>query len=350
MKILHAITLAELGGAQSVVVNLCNQAVEDGHEVFVASGENGEMWDLLSEKVQAIKLKHLQRAISPFQDFQAWLELKRIYREIQPDIIHLHSSKMGALGRLAFPAKKIIYTVHGFDSIRIAFRKFLPIEKILKSQTKYIVAVSHYDKKNLMDEGISNVKMIFNGISDTLVEKNRLIQNVDLENIKKQHKNIIMCIARLASPKRFDLFLEIAKELQNEGYAFVWIGNKTPVNTQGLKNVYLLGEISNAQTLLSYADIFLLPSNYEGLPMSILEALCYGKPVVASAVGGIPEILDGNNGFAVENLVENFVYSIKKINESVDIYQRFSINARFSYEKNFTIREMYKKYLKLYGS
>jgi glycogen synthase len=89
----------------------------------------------------------------------------KLYLQYKPDIIHLHSSKAGILGRLAFPKSKIVYTVHGFDSIRLAYRKFLPLERFLQRRCKAIVGVSHYDENNLKDEHIThNIVCVYNGI------------------------------------------------------------------------------------------------------------------------------------------------------------------------------------------
>ena len=133
MKILQVITLSELGGAQSVVINLANQLCKE-HEVIVASGEgDGKMWDMLSPEVIKHQCRYLQRAISLTKDPLALLELIRINAEYKPDVIHLHSSKAGLLGRIAFPSSKIVYTVHGFDSIRVAHSKMLPLEKFMQN-------------------------------------------------------------------------------------------------------------------------------------------------------------------------------------------------------------------------
>jgi glycosyltransferase involved in cell wall biosynthesis len=165
MKIFQIVTLSELGGAQSVVANLSN-ALSKEHEVIVIAGEgDGKMFQLLGENIKTIKLESLRRKISPINELLTIIAFSKLYLKYKPDIIHLHSSKVGILGRLVFPKSKIIYTVHGFDSIRLAYRKFLPIERLLQRRCRAIVAVSHYDEKNLKMERITcNVKCIYNGI------------------------------------------------------------------------------------------------------------------------------------------------------------------------------------------
>lgn len=346
MKILQAITLADLGGAQSVLINLSNKAIEDGHEVYVVSEEQGAMWDLLSPKIHKIKIKELQRSISLVSDFKAFLALRKIYNQIKPDIIHLHSSKMGALGRLAFPKEKIIFTVHGFDSVRLANPKFLIIEKLLKHRVKKIVAVSDYDKKILKEEGINkSVVTVYNGIQDIEFTK-EVTPKIDFDSLKKGYK-IVMCIARLSPQKKFELFCEIADKMVDEKIKFVWIGNKEEVKLSN-ENILMLGEIANAQDYLRYADLFILPSNYEGLPISIIESLAYRKPVIASDVGGISEILNEKNGFALENQADLFAEKIRYVLMDEDRYTEFCGNARETYESQFTIEDMYHNYLKLY--
>lgn len=352
MKILHAITLAELGGAQSVLLNLVQKSVEDGDEVMVVSAEGDLFWQSLPPSVHKKILPTLQRAINPIKDERAIRDLRRVYKEFQPDVAHLHSSKMAFLGRLSFPSSIIIYTVHGFDSIRIAFRKFLSLERILQYRARFIVAVSQYDYKNLMDEGITrNVSFIYNGIPDfpsldPVDEANTALcqAKAAIQNSKKFN---VLCIARMAAPKRFDLFCETAKLLEKDQVNFFWIGNKQPVINTPL-NVYCLGEVPNAHQLLPLVNLFLLPSDYEGMPMSILEALSYGVPVIASNVGGISEVLDNTNGFALTNNHETFSQHILQYKNDLNSYEQTKINARISYTNNFTVDKMYKSYRKLY--
>ena len=156
MKILQVITQSELGGAQTVVVQLANNLSKEHAVVLVAGQGDGKMWSMVNDQVIRENCPHLQRSISLKNDFLAAIELRRLYKKYKPDVIHLHSSKAGTLGRIVFPTKKTVYTVHGFDSVRLAFRKFLPIERFLQHFCKAVVGVSKYDEKNLVAEGIKN--------------------------------------------------------------------------------------------------------------------------------------------------------------------------------------------------
>ncbi|MCE7041267.1 glycosyltransferase [Dyadobacter sp. CY312] len=354
MKILHAITLSELGGAQSVMLNLIEKSITDGHEVWVTSSVGGALWNELPPSVVKRTISQLQHRISIWKDIQVIYELYKIYRKFKPDVIHLHSSKIGLLGRIAFPTKKIIYTVHGFDSIRIAHRKFLYLEKLLQYKARHIVAVSNYDANNLQNEGIQhNLSCIYNGIPDFsekvkgIPEENAFLRARSV--IEEGEKFRVICIARLAAPKRFDIFCKAAEILVNDNISFYWVGNKKPV-TDVPTNVKCLGEIPNAHQLLPYTQIFMLPSDYEGMPMSILESLSYGVPVVASAVGGIGEVLDSKNGFAVQNSGEEFAHHIRLYKNDQALCRRAKREAIDSYRSKFTVSKMYQEYFTLYTS
>ena len=346
MKILHVITLAELGGAQSVVINLAHKSIEEGHEVFVASCVDGDMWNLLPENAIQIKLKRLKHSIG-WRDVLVLNNLRNIYHKIKPDAIHLHSSKIGILGRLVFPKSKTIYTVHGFDSIRLRYRRFLPIEKALQNRCKAIVGVSEYDIHNLMNENIKkNIHLVRNGIKDFA---NNFFDFNDpvLSSMKSDNNKIILCISRLAPPKRFDLFCKVAEKLSELNYQFIWIGNKESADLVP-ENVHMMGEIKDAHYYYKYADVALLLSDYEGLPISLLEALSYSKPIIASNVGGIPELIE-NNGILVSNdNLSEIVNSIIFILSNPKNYEKFAKNSREIFEDKYTIEKMYDKYIDLY--
>lgn len=346
MRIFHVITLSSVGGAQSVVVNLANAQVEE-NEVWVISSLSGEAWKALRPEVKVVRIRQLRRAIG-WRDLIVLMKLVYYRLKYRPGVVHLHSSKMGALGRLAYSPRRTVYTVHGFDSIRVANRFFLPIEKALKGWCARIVGVSEYDVRNLIAEGIQKkVTCVYNGIDDKLVvdiEKVNAGIREQIQNIRAHYKKVIMSIARDDAPKRIDLFIEAARLLPD--YAFVWIGNSDDHAKGG--NVFLMGQIPLAWQLLEYADVFVLPSNYEGLPMSIIEALAFGRPVVASDVGGITELLDGRNGFAVENDAEVMAAKIRYVLEDAERYAGMSQAARLTYLEKFTVERMVEGYDSIY--
>ena len=340
MKILHVITRSTLGGAQSVVINLANSMCEE-HEIAVAAGEDGPMWNALNAKVEKKKIKEIVRPLSPLNDIKALTKLKKLYKSIKPDVIHLHSSKIGVLGRVAFPKTRIVYSVHGFDSIRIAYRKYLPLERFLKNRCKAIVLASNYDKQNMINEGIkNNLHIIYNGIHTPQPETGLFIKGGD------KYGKVVMCIARISPQKRFESFIEIAKLLPK--YAFVWIGaDKEYVDLP--ENVFCLMGFSDAQKYIQLADVFVLPTNYEGVPVVIIDALSYGKPVVSSNVGGISEIvLNDQNGFVIENDDKLFAEKISYILENKDVYQQFSKKSIEIFSERLILEKMVNEYSQLY--
>lgn len=339
MRILHIITLADSGGAQSVVQHLANFFVAE-HDVAVVSASEGPMWGMLDPKIKKYPLSNLVREISIKRDMKVLWNLRKVYSDFRPDVIHLHSSKIGALGRICLPAKKIIYSVHGFDSIRLVFKKFLLLERFLQFRAAAIVAVSKYDMKNLCDEGITrNLKVIYNGVS---------INECVTPQLKfYNNKKSVVCIARLDPPKRYDLFNSIALRLPE--YNFIWIGNKQSPNIAVASNTYWLGEIEQASQYFKIADLCLLVSDYEGLPMSIIEAMAYGKPIVASNVGGISEIVKNDvNGFSLANEPAEMSEKIDMILKSEELCESFGSASRQIFEDRLQVNSMATNYLELY--
>lgn len=345
MKIMQIITRSELGGAQTVVVQLANYLSQQHDVVLVAGEGDGKMWDMVSERVIREYCPHLQRSVSIKNDMLAMRELRNIYKKHRPDVVHLHSSKAGTLGRLIFPTKRVVYTVHGFDSVRIAFRKFLPIERILQHLCSAIVGVSNYDQRHLLEEGIvSNVSTIYNGIVQP--------DTASMTHIPEfgKYEKMVLAIARINAQKKPDLFIDVARRLPQ--YGFMWIGNLEAVTQYGElpSNCHFMGNIPNAGAYCSKADLFMLPSNYEGLPMVIIEAMSLGKPVVASDVGGVSEIVRNDiNGYALPNDADLFATKIQAILEDKDLHKRFSENSLRIFHEELTVDRMAEGYMNIYN-
>lgn len=193
----------------------------------------------------------------------------------------------------------------------------------------------------MIKEGIrDNLHIVHNGVKSPYNENNIFIEGTE------GYRKIIMCIARISPQKRFDSFLEIASQLPD--YAFVWIGADRKY-TNLPKNVICLKGMPNAKKFIQMADLFILTTNYEGIPIVIIDALSYGKPIVSSDVGGISEIvLNNENGFVVENTNDIFVEKIKYILENNDAYNEFSKKSLDIFEKHLTIEKMVEGYMDIY--
>lgn len=339
MRILFIITLSELGGAQSVVVNLANELAKSPENtiMIVAGNGDGKIFDLLSPQILTKKIASLLRNISPINELKTIYEFRKIYKQFKPDIIHLHSSKAGLLGRMVFPKSKIVYTVHGFDSIRVAHRIFLPLEKLLQFRSSAIVAVSKYDYEHLLSEGIrQNVTYIYNGVPE--VEQEKTFEDVP-------YKMKVLSIARLASPKRFDLFVDVAKRFPDIG--FIWIGNQETPQQELPANLFMRGNIPNANRYIASSDIFMLLSDFEGLPMVLIESLAAGTPIIASDVGGVSEIIDNHVGKVVSNNVENIATALRFLLYSENLTQMRIFSLK-KYQELFTVKKMTAKYQQIF--
>lgn len=341
MRIMQIITLSDLGGAQSVLVQLANTLCNDNEVIVVAGNDDGKMWGNLDNRIQMIKCPYLHRRISLINDLLTFLFLIRLRLKYHPDIVHLHSSKIGVLGRLTFPRSRTVYTVHGFDSIRVVYRNSLPGERILQHLCRAIVAVSDYDLRNLRAEGITHhLYKVYNGISINQQP------NITPPPIPGHFEGKVLCIARISKQKRYDLFIETAKLLPQ--YAFIWIGNLQEMKDTP-PNVFLLGNISQASCYCQYADLFFLPSNYEGLPIVIIEAMSYGKPIVASRVGGVSEIVrEGVNGYTVDNDPKCFAGKISLLLHNPQLAKSLGDNSLKIYHEELTANHMVSEYVKIY--
>lgn len=342
MRVLQIITTNIAGGAQTVLAHISNSLVQKGHQVLIVAGEgDGSLYTILDERIEMNSCPNLKRSLSIKDDWKTILYLRNLYNEYQPDIIHLHSSKASVLGRLALPKKKIVYTVHGYDSIRKAFPIFRPIEYLMQYMCAAVVGVSRYDEIKLKEDKIRrNVSFIYNGIPEKSCDANLRW------NIPNKYKKTILCVARVTPQKNLELFLKIAKLLPQ--YAFVWIGNKEKINHQ-FENVFFLGNIPAAGRYCYLCDLFILTSNYEGLPMTIIEAMSYGKPIVASNVGGISEIVEnGKNGFVSDNDEYSFKKCIESIFASEHRYKNMAEQSRKIYLNKLTVDKMVDGYLNIY--
>jgi len=367
MKILYVVTQGELGGAQRYIHTLSQAANSQNMAVNVAIGENNDNW--ISRKIEGLggkiwPLKRLKRAPSPLNDFFAIFELAKLYQNIKPDIIHLNSSKAGVIGSLAaiaykisYPKVKIIYTAHGW-----VFNEPMPsplkigyylMEKITGPIKNKIICVSDFDRLIGLKAKIASADKlitIHNGLNlpeDYFADKKSALKKL---GIIKDEKIIIGTIANFYPTKGLSYLLEAVKILVADyrlPVVAVIIGDgklrfrlEQQIKNLKLENsIILTGSINEAGKYLKALDLAVTSSVKEGFPYFLLEAMSAGLPIVATKVGGIPEIIINNeNGLLVES--KNPQMLAEKINQLVTDKP---LTEKMSRQNIQTVREKFSR-------
>ena len=346
--LLYIITQSELGGAQSNVLDLISGFQED-YDVHLATRTKGQ----LTEYVKAINvpvhlLPNLVRPINLFYDFQAVYECVSLIRRIKPDIVHAHSSKAGLIARVAGLICKVpvIFTAHGwgFSPGNPLIRGWIALlsEKLAAPLGEKTICVSETNRQLAIQFRVGNqnsLVTIHNGIKDMptaianpSVQPPRLIM-VARFNEPKDQTTLLKAIACLSFPFHLD-FVGSGSSLQS---------CKALAQSLGVQDkVSFLGDRTDVPKLLAQSQIFILTSHYEGLPISILEAMRAGLPVIATKVNGIPEEVEhGKTGLLVPDKdVEELAKAISTLIESPELRQQMGKAGRQKFLDEFTIERM----------
>lgn len=397
MKVLYIITKSEpMGGAQKYVYDLSRALLSENIDVSVALGGAGRLKELLGDAgITTHSINSLQRNIHVFKEIAVFFEIMRLCRTLSPDIVHLNSSKAGGLGALAIRLlnivrgrkgqKKIvsIFTAHGwaFTEERPAWQKILIFH--LHLLTVYLanttIAVSDHTKEEIISPSPTflhtslnkRIVSIPNGISPfdvlnirearkSLIEKTRLRGSVDLWSTQTLW---IGSIAELHPNKGVDVAIEalsrISPEFSKHKVSLVYfiIGDgdqreeiEKLIHRRRLDSVvFLVGYIPEARKYLSAFDIYLLPSRKEGLPGVVLEAGKAGIPVIATPVGGVPEVIEnGQNGIITPPNPQSIGDAILNLAKDTAKRVELSKNLKEKLESKFSGDEMIIRTIRLY--
>lgn len=309
MKIIHIITKAERGGAQVHVLGLIRYQLEQGHDVQLLCGTEGFLTEMARSAGARVTLcGEIIHPVRPLHDFLAIFKLRQRLRRLTPDIAHAHSSKAGMLVRIAcwFERVPCVFTAHGW-----AFSEGTPVsrrilgqatEKLIARLGQPIITVSEYDRQLAIAKKVAKPEQlitIHNGMPDAPATS-REKQNNDI-------KTLIM-VARFANQKNPELLIK-SMPLLPKKVQCILVGDGPNLRRCQLlakqlgieSQINFTGNSDCIPELLNSASIFVLLTHYEGLPLTIIEAMRARLPVIASNVGGISEqIQDGVTGYLVK--------------------------------------------------
>lgn len=362
LRIVYVITRSDIiGGAQVHVRDIALGLLHEGHVVTVLVGGEGPFTEELAAKGIPYRcLRHLVRPIRPGTDIRGFGELRAALAELQPDVVSTHSSKAGWLGRLAARSLGIpvVFTAHGW-----AFTEGVPerkrrvyalAERLASAFANRIITVSDYDRKQALRWRIApapKLVTVHNGLHDVAprlyarpaVHPVRIVMVARFEP-QKDHVTLLRALAGLT-----DLPWEL--ELIGDGPLLEDV--RAEAGRLGIRErIRFLGARKDVAERLAMAQVFVLASNWEGLPRSILEAMRAGLPVVASDVGGVCEaVLDNHSGFLVPRKdVEALRARLRQLIDNPSLRVKMGHAGRSRFKHHFTFRIMFSKTIQVYKS
>mgnify|MGYP001043726430 CR=1 FL=1 len=358
--IIHSITRLYLGGAQNICFSILDYLKNKGYNVKLITGKDENLSDkFINADIEIININELDRSINPFLDFLSFFRIRKLLllekRKYRNVIVHSHTSKAGIITRFAAYScgiKDIYHTVHGWSFYKgqnkLLFYIYVIIERIVEKFTKILITVSNYS----MNLGLickigskRKYKTIYNGLNKPIILKNKSFIK-DKLNIPKS-KIIILQVSCLKNQKSPLDFVKIAEYMiYNKNLFFIIAGDGILKNKlikyiqkRKINNVLLLGWYNNIYELYNIANIFILTSIFEGMPLTILEAISYDIPIIATDIGANKEILTNYKYLCKPHDIDCFVRNINKlINKS----------KKIKYDFNYTEKEMLREYERLY--
>ena len=330
IRILRVIGRLNVGGPALHVAYLSAGLAERGYETTlvagnVARGEDSMSFAAEGLGVPVVRLGEMRRDISPVRDTRTVAQLVRLIRETRPDILHTHMAKAGAVGRVAALAAGearppvILHTFHGhvlrhyFDPVRnAAFRR---LERWLARTTTTLVAVSPQVRDELVELGVAPAqKFVVVRLGIELAERASAPDARDEQRRMlgiPPERFVVGWIGRMTEVKRTDDVLRTFRQLRGTGVdaclCLVGDGPDRPALERRAKalgimrDTLFLGFQRDVAPFYAAFDALLLPSISEGTPVSAIEALAAGRPVVATRVGGVPDVVrDGEDGLLAE--------------------------------------------------
>lgn len=352
-KIIHIISDIGTGGGQTHLIDILKNIDRQKFKIFVICPPKGHYINEVKKYADEYYFINFNQSF-----LKITLQLYNFLKITKPDIIHNHLLRAcylaSPVARLF--TRKVFNNLHGSvtdditaNKIKIAI--YIIYNKLLNILGCQYIAVSEFNKNQLIQQKIkkSDITTIYNGIGNQWSSVKKTI------NMNTGLKLISVC--RLAPQKGVFSLLNIAQKAEYINLKIIGDGTlyeemKQTIDKQNLKNVNLLGFQKDVKSFLHEADAFILTSEWESMGIAIAEAMACALPVIASNVGGIPElIIDGKGGFLCEsNDIDGFVEKIKYLKDNPHLREEFSAFNRKRFKDNFTLEQMINKLEALYES
>lgn len=368
IRILRIIARMNIGGPAIQVTNLMLSLPDSRFEQLLVSGSCGsnekDYLETKNVQINVRRIEWLGRALNPISDFFALFEIMRVIKNFQPDIIHTHTFKAGLIGRIAAVAQPrrilLVHTFHGhllhgyFGSL--GTRIVIMLERWLALRTTRLISVGTKVKNELLEQGIgvpTQYKVIkpgFNIVIPKLIS--RMSYNFAEEDF------ICGWFGRITKIKRVDRVIEIATIAKSSGYKnvkFLIVGDgeeRKKFEAQAVESelpIIFLGWRSDIPDLMKLCNIVFCTSENEGTPISLIEAQMLGRPVVATNVGSVHEVLiSGKTGFVLDYQPQNFWEKMRFLIDNTSDYEEFAQNSSIFALDNFSLEKFVKLHIALY--
>lgn len=368
---LFVITKLELGGAQKQLLAIIRNLDQRRFPPFLFCAREG----LLVEDALAIKgltffgSLFLERKINPLKDLASFFQLRSFIKKNNIQIVHTHSSKAGVLGRLAARtchARVIIHTVHGwsFNSFQPAWKRwlFIRLERLCASFSDRIIVVSDHDREVGLKLHIgSPEKYLRINYGIDYDEFSRPDPDNKKRLILAPHEIVVGMVSCFKPQKSPEDFIRLACAVRQgpDNVKFILAGDgilrgriERLIKKHKLeKNILLLGWRRDIPQVLSCLDVFVLTSLWEGLPVTVLEAMASSLPIVATDTGGIREVIvDGENGFLEKPKdISSLARRVKELLQDALLRSEMGRRAKDSLGEIFRLENMQKSYYNLYA-
>ena len=362
MRVLHVIARLNVGGTARYITQLAHELPKHGIETFVATGfvQGAEVEDDSAQSIDLIRITSMGRSINPIKDHFARKQLEKIIADVKPDIIHTHTFKAGYVIRMKKQPVPVVHTFHGhllddpeFSGLKA--KVIVQLERMLAKKSAKLVTVGRRVADELLEQKIGERSQFVNippGVVPVdVTPKQAALSNLGLVD---DGTPLVGWIARVTGVKNPMRALEVADALPDTRFVLAGGGDLLEqVKAAAPANVSVIGW-AQAADLFGAADIILSTSENEGMPVALIEAQLAGKPVVATDVGAVSEVIlnhetgivTNKNAGSIATAVESLILD-KTTRDEMGRLATARARALFSVERMINAHiELYKSIVK----